>query len=264
MKRISVGRAIWTGMAWVNGPVLFLLIGPLWIFNGAIERGLIGPAYRWLATVLFGAGFVLAWTWWSFNVPRWRLWAYERVIDIQKLKEDAVTYGLTWPGGTWFGKTEIKSATQRRREAELDPKRTIVPAGDDDVSFAHDLARDNMAETFAAAGIAWDPTLIPATWKSTDNYRLCDNDERIGMMRLRRDADALYVSDLQIQRSHQNRRAGTCALRFAAWLAGEAGLSRLRLRVFRNSPALALYRREGFEVVADEGAKLLMDKRLKT
>ena len=55
----------------------------------------------------------LAWGWWSFAVPRWRLWAYERVGDISELKRRAVAVGLTWPDGHIFEKTEFKSEAPR-------------------------------------------------------------------------------------------------------------------------------------------------------
>lgn len=62
-------------------------------------------------------GIVCAWTWWSFNVPRWRVWAYRRVDDITALKRTAISVGLIWPAGSWFEKTEIRS---RALQAELD------------------------------------------------------------------------------------------------------------------------------------------------
>ena len=69
---------------------------------------------------LCGAGWLLAWVWWSLAVPKWRLWAYERVADIAELKARAVTAGLTWPDGNIFTRTEIKSRAHAQRERELE------------------------------------------------------------------------------------------------------------------------------------------------
>ena len=117
---LSVRKAIWLGLAWVNGPVFILLVGPLLAFGQLIKQGYIDRQYNWVGVVLFPAGFVLAWLWWSFNIPRWRLWAYEQVVDIRALKCEAVAVGLTWPDGHVFGKTEIKSKTHAQREQALD------------------------------------------------------------------------------------------------------------------------------------------------
>jgi hypothetical protein len=48
------------------------------------------------------------------------LWAYERVIDIVELKRSAVQAGLTWPDGSIFARTEIKSRAHRQREREFE------------------------------------------------------------------------------------------------------------------------------------------------
>lgn len=131
-RRISIPYAIVAGLIWVNGPVLVFLIGtPALVMFGttvlcetsSIEGNLKG--FIALASILpsFVLGFVAAWTWWSFNIPKWRLWAYERVSDVETLKGWAVAVGLTWPDGHIFEKTEIKSEQHRRRERELDPSK---------------------------------------------------------------------------------------------------------------------------------------------
>jgi hypothetical protein len=79
--------------------------------------------YNWVGLLVFVGGFIMAWSWWSFSVPRWRVWAYERVSDIPRLKETAVAVGLTWPDGHRFERTELKSEALRVREESLDPAR---------------------------------------------------------------------------------------------------------------------------------------------
>lgn len=129
-QRISIGYAITIGLVWVNGPVMLLLIGlPLTVYKGiqivlqvlAVPSHVANAAVPVVILSSFAIGFVAAWTWWSITVPKWRLWAYERVDDIPKLKEQAVAVGLTWPDGHVFENTEIKTEEQRRRERELDP-----------------------------------------------------------------------------------------------------------------------------------------------
>ncbi|NOX67916.1 MAG: hypothetical protein GXP15_01905 [Gammaproteobacteria bacterium] len=81
---------------------------------------MIDSVYSWVGFVVAIFGFFLAWLWWSISVPRWRIWAYANVEDIQALKQRAVDVGLTWPDGHVFGKTEIKTPEMRDREHELD------------------------------------------------------------------------------------------------------------------------------------------------
>jgi hypothetical protein len=114
VTRISVRRALLMGTLVVNVPVWLLLIG-LPAAAGAFEHQL-GK----LALAGFPIGFVLAWLWWSLSVPRWRLWAYERVDSIVALKRSAVSAGLTWPDGSFFARTEIKSGAHAARERALE------------------------------------------------------------------------------------------------------------------------------------------------
>ena len=118
---LTVRQAIWRGLWEVNGPVFALLLGPLAFFSLLIDRGIISRDYNWVGLASFPVGFVCAWCWWSWRVPLWRLWAYERVDDIAALKVEAVAVGLTWPKGHRFSKTEFKSKQQAAREQELDP-----------------------------------------------------------------------------------------------------------------------------------------------
>jgi GNAT superfamily N-acetyltransferase len=136
----------------------------------------------------------------------------------------------------------------------------IVPASAADVAFAHDLTRDNMSRDYAAAGLAWDPALIPHTWPETENYLLVEGDTRIGIVRLRVSSRECHLGDLQILPAHRNRGAGTFALKFVEDLARQRGATRLRLRVFSKSPAVRLYRRAGFVDIDEQGAKLQLEK----
>lgn len=113
-ESVSMEKAIRTGLLVVNAPVMVLLVGP-----GAAAHYLVGKIP--IVVTAAAIGFVLAWLWWSVSVPRWRLWAYERVADIPQLKQRAVEVGLTWRDGSLFSRTEIKSADMVARERALDP-----------------------------------------------------------------------------------------------------------------------------------------------
>jgi hypothetical protein len=113
---VSVDRAVTIGLLWVNGPVFLLMFGPLAAFVVADRAGLVRPQLQWLGAGAFGVGWLLAWLWWSLTVPKWRLWAYERVIDIVELKRAAVAATLIWPDGSIFERTEIKSRAHRQLE----------------------------------------------------------------------------------------------------------------------------------------------------
>ena len=56
-------------------------------------------------------GFVLAWTWWSFSITKWRMWAIENTHqnDWAEINRIAVKEKLIWSEGHRFEKTEIRN-----------------------------------------------------------------------------------------------------------------------------------------------------------
>jgi hypothetical protein len=117
---MTPARAVLVGSMVVNGPVLLLLFGPsaiVWWLGGA-PKVIHAPLGLRLA-LSFGLSVCVAWLWWSVAIPRWRIWAFERVSDLPKLKQMAVAARLTWPEGSVFERTEIKSPGVAAREARL-------------------------------------------------------------------------------------------------------------------------------------------------
>jgi hypothetical protein len=122
-RSMSVGKAINVGLVAVNGPVVPLLLLPMLVVLPHMSQIERSQGLGFAILVFFGSvigGLPVAWAWWSFTVPRWRLWAYERVEDIALLKKRAVQVGLVWPDGHFFARTEFKSAAHAAKEQALE------------------------------------------------------------------------------------------------------------------------------------------------
>ncbi len=120
--REAVARAFWT----VQIPSYVLLLAPLTVFIIATKLGYVpsrgAGGLKWFFPA-FLLSFVGGWLAWSLLVPKWRLWAYERVHDIAELKRQAVAAQLIWPEGHFFERTEIASPALRARLRELEASR---------------------------------------------------------------------------------------------------------------------------------------------
>ena len=89
--------------------------------------------------------------------------------------------------------------------------------------------------------------------------------ENVGFFSVRRDPDcppALHIGDVQVEATHQNRGAGSTALRCIEEIARSRGLTELTLNVFRDNPALRLYERLGFQLIDTQFYKYKMRKTL--
>jgi hypothetical protein len=108
----SPAKAVLVGTLVVNVPVLGFLFGPGF---AATRLG-----YESLFLYIFGASFFIAWGWWSISLPRWRLWAYQRVKSTGEVHSRALAAGLVWPRGSLPERTEFRTAGMRQRQRELE------------------------------------------------------------------------------------------------------------------------------------------------
>jgi len=127
-KQISNGRAVLMGTLWVNIPVLLIFVlGAVIpaVFSALAHDKLFAFLNRYplLGPVWLVGTFIGAWMWWSFNVPKWRIWALRRVPDWLSLEQEAINVGLIWDErtllGRIFSRTEIWSRKDRNQEADL-------------------------------------------------------------------------------------------------------------------------------------------------
>jgi GNAT superfamily N-acetyltransferase len=137
---------------------------------------------------------------------------------------------------------------------------SVVEAGNVDLEFAHDLARDNMASYGVTHGRVWDTATFITSWPQTENFLLLEDGVRVGILRLSQDKKALFVRDLQVLPVHQGRGTGTFAMDFVQRLATDRRLAPVRLRMFADNPARSLYERLGFREVSSERGVLLFEK----
>ena len=123
----AVDAAAWQ----VNGPVLVLMLGPtlavliVGLASGAPTGGLLQAG----GMVLIPS-WLLAWLAWSILTPRWRLWAYERVEDLDELKRVALADRVLWPDGHIIHRSELAPAALRERlkAIEIERQAAVTPA----------------------------------------------------------------------------------------------------------------------------------------
>jgi hypothetical protein len=80
-------------------------------------------------------GIGSGWLVWSFNVVKWKIWAYENVRNVHELTRKAINQNLIWPDGSWCNKTEIWSYDQKQKFRQLEKKFDIEDEYHDDLSI---------------------------------------------------------------------------------------------------------------------------------
>lgn len=110
------------------------------------------------------------------------------------------------------------------------------------------LTFDNMRSYYEQYGVTWDSNIIEDKTVGLENYDIIADGVMVGVFRLQYENDSCYLRDVQIKPSHQNLGIGQMVLNEVKRRAREAKLNTVQLRVFKISPAVELYKRNGFEL----------------
>ncbi len=104
----ALNRAFWH----IKAPSMTLFFIPLILYVTLAKVGYLPSigyeGLKW-AGPAFLLSFIGSWLVWAIQVPRWRLWAYERVKNITLLKNAAIKGEFIWPENSIFQKTELAS-----------------------------------------------------------------------------------------------------------------------------------------------------------
>jgi hypothetical protein len=109
-------------------PSMVLLLVPIAIVLVAVATKVIanqgGKDSLWYGAALL-ISFLGGWLAWSIQVPKWRLWSYERVENVQELKARAVAAQLIWRDSSIFTRTEIASRETWARIRQLEIAKSV-------------------------------------------------------------------------------------------------------------------------------------------
>ena len=121
-----------------------------------------------------------------------------------------------------------------------------------DLSKSAEITYYNMQSYYDHYNVDWKLETIEEQIVNLENWDILYDGILIGAIRLGFESDCCYIRDLQVSENFQNKGIGKSALGKCNQLAKESGLSRIRLRVFKISPAIHLYERTGFLIDKDE------------
>ncbi|QYK10908.1 GNAT family N-acetyltransferase [Shewanella mangrovisoli] len=109
-----------------------------------------------------------------------------------------------------------------------------------------------MRPYYAQYYVDWDQAQIEQMTQELVNFDILFEEKLVGVVRLSFDIEACWLRDLQVDQSYQNRGIGSIAIAEAERLAKEHGFHILKLKVFKNSPAVHLYKRQGFGLTSED------------
>lgn len=136
----------------------------------------------------------------------------------------------------------------------------LRPATPADLDFARELTCQNMLRYYLQYDLLWQDEAFDVAWAGRENWLIVQDDVAVGFFSLSRDAKALYIRELHVVEAFQGQGAGSWAIDQIWAKVRSERRSALRLTVFKNNPAQALYRRMSLEVVGEEEYFLRMQR----
>ncbi|WP_444930283.1 GNAT family N-acetyltransferase [Microbulbifer sp. SSSA002] len=121
-----------------------------------------------------------------------------------------------------------------------------------DLKRAANFTFENMHPYYQRFAPDWDVSKVLEVTENLENQDILYNGEVVGVMRLQFEEDCCFLRDLQVLSIFQSKGIGKAALIEAKRQTLEANLNLLKLRVLKISPAVALYKRNGFVVQGED------------
>ncbi|HEX8593065.1 MAG TPA: GNAT family N-acetyltransferase [Pseudomonas sp.] len=140
----------------------------------------------------------------------------------------------------------------------------LRPATVDDLKFARELTRVNMREYYAHHSRVWQGEAFDSEWAQRQSLIVNKAGKAIGYISLTTEPGYLYLRDVQLCEPFRGEGIGTWVLRQVEMMALDMGTGSVRLKVFKNNPAIDLYRRHGYCVIGQETALYWMELTLPT
>jgi ribosomal protein S18 acetylase RimI-like enzyme len=135
-------------------------------------------------------------------------------------------------------------------------------ATDHDLAFARELTCINMLGYYIQHDLLWQDEAFDVAWAGRDNFLIVGGEQQWGFVSLSRDARALHIRELQVAEAFRGQGAGTWAIDQILDIARRERRPALRLTVYENNPARALYERKGLRVVGTDACFLRMQRDL--
>ena len=121
-----------------------------------------------------------------------------------------------------------------------------------DLVFARTLTCRTMLRYYIRHDLPWQDEAFDVAWAGRENWLIVREEVALGYVSLSRDAKALYIRELHVVEMFQGQGAGSWAIDQVLAMARQERRPALRLTVFIDNPAKALYERKGLKVVGQD------------
>lgn len=133
---------------------------------------------------------------------------------------------------------------------------TFRQATNNDLPILDRIYNQNMQE-YVAKNYSWDSNLFKNKFNQNDYLIIQGKQKIIGFLKIVAEKQHIYLGEIQIEKSYQNKGIGTKILQCIIDN-NKLKYERIWLQVLKGNPAIKLYSRLGFKVFAETKAHYKM------
>ena len=122
----------------------------------------------------------------------------------------------------------------------------------DDKVYTLDLITISMSRYFKKYGITIETDVFNKNWLYLNNFIILWQGQKVGVVRYDINDEFCNLRDLHIEPQYQGKGIGSAVVRLVTDEMRLKGLKFVRLKVFKDNPAIELYKRLGFKLIDEE------------
>jgi len=136
----------------------------------------------------------------------------------------------------------------------------LRPAEDTDYEFTFELLKENMLESFIKNWGFWNENSYKANYRK-EHVRIIEfKNINVGYMDFKFKVDCGYLNNINLLKKIQGNGLGTYLMKLIEKETLDKGLKRICLKVFKDNPAVKLYKKIGYKPIFEDDTSLIMEK----
>lgn len=132
----------------------------------------------------------------------------------------------------------------------------------EDKDFIFNLLKENMLESFKKHWGFWNEKSFEENYHQEQIRIIEYNNVRIGYLDFKFKSDCGYTNNIQIRCEFRDKGIGTKIMKLIEQETKKHGLNKMRLKSFKDSRAVNLYKRLGYKKILEDDTSIILEKQI--
>lgn len=140
---------------------------------------------------------------------------------------------------------------------------SIKTFSDNDYNFVYSITKRNIKKYADKYWGGWNAKKFKEDFNPTSTKIILHNNRRIGLYQLEFLEKSAYIRNIQISNKYRNKGLGNFFMKKMEEETTNNNYNKIQLQVFKENPAINLYKRLDYKIIKDKNYSVIMEKQLK-